>query len=116
MAMRSCEVTNADPVLGAFADVEWRIGESAVEPGQQLVLVTDGIIEAAGEGGRFGEERLRAELAGAGNPAHAVQRLEGALQLFHRRSARRRRGDPRCRPGRRVARFRRGARAEHGWT
>ena len=45
------EVAAADPVLGAFADVEWRIGESAVEPGSQLVLVTDGIIEAAGERG-----------------------------------------------------------------
>ena len=76
------EVTTADPVLGAFADVEWRIAHSAVEPGRQLVLVTDGIIEAAGEGGRFGEERLRAELSGAGNPAHAVQRLERALHSF----------------------------------
>lgn len=78
-----CEVADADPVLGAFADVEWRIVQSAVEPGRQLVLVTDGIIEAAGGGGgRFGEERLRAELSGAGNPAHAVQRLESALNSF----------------------------------
>ncbi len=76
------EVAGADAVLGAFADVEWEIHESAVEPGQQLVLVTDGIIEAGGTGERFGEERLRAELAGTGNPAHAVQRLEGALRSF----------------------------------
>jgi len=76
------EVTTADPVLGAFADGEWRISHSAVEPGCQLVLVTDGVIEAAGEGGRFGEARLRVELSGAGNPAHAVQRLERALHAF----------------------------------
>ncbi|MDX6608305.1 MAG: hypothetical protein QOF85_230 [Solirubrobacterales bacterium] len=76
------EVASTDPVLGAFADVEWRIGQSAVRPGQQLVMFTDGIVEAAGEGGRFGEARLRAEVAGAGNPAGTVQRVEGALRSF----------------------------------
>lgn len=76
------EAAGTDPVLGAFPDVEWEIGESAVGPGQQLVLITDGITEAGGAEGRFGEERLRAELAGARNPAHAVQRLEGALSSF----------------------------------
>jgi serine phosphatase RsbU (regulator of sigma subunit) len=76
------EATGSDQVLGAFADGEWRIGESQVKPGQQLVMTTDGIVEAEGEDGRFGEQRLRAELAGAGNPAGAVQRLEGALRAF----------------------------------
>jgi serine phosphatase RsbU (regulator of sigma subunit) len=76
------EAVGADAVLGAFSDVEWEIRESAVEPGQQLVLITDGIIEASGVGGRFGEERLWAELAAAGNPAHTVQRLEAALRSF----------------------------------
>jgi serine phosphatase RsbU (regulator of sigma subunit) len=76
------EVVEVGPVLGAFADVEWRIGQVSVEPGQQLVMVTDGVIEASGGGRRFGEERLRAELAGAGNPALAVQRLERALRSF----------------------------------
>jgi serine phosphatase RsbU (regulator of sigma subunit)/ketosteroid isomerase-like protein len=76
------EVTASDPVLGAFADVEWTLEQASFEPGQQIVLVTDGIIEAAGEQGRFGEKRLRSELAGASSPAHAVQRLEGALHGF----------------------------------
>jgi serine phosphatase RsbU (regulator of sigma subunit) len=76
------EAADADPVLGAFGDVGWKISELAIEPGQQLVVVTDGITEANGEAGRFGEERLRAELAGSGNPAHAVQRLEAALRSF----------------------------------
>lgn len=76
------EAVGVDPVLGAFTDVEWQIGEVQVEPGQQIVLVTDGVIEASGEHGRFGEERLRRQLAGATSPAHAVQRLEGALHEF----------------------------------
>jgi serine phosphatase RsbU (regulator of sigma subunit) len=76
------EVGGADPVLGAFADGEWRIAESRVDPGQQLVMVTDGIVEAAGEAGRFGEARLRAELSGSASPAGAVQRLESALRTF----------------------------------
>jgi serine phosphatase RsbU (regulator of sigma subunit) len=76
------EAAAPDPVLGAFPDVEWRIGQSAVEPGQQLVLVTDGITEATGREGRFGERRLRAHLSGTSNPAHAVQRLETALHSF----------------------------------
>lgn len=76
------EVAAADPVLGAFDNVEWRIGQVPVEPGQQLVMVTDGVIEASGPQGRFGEERMWAELAGVTNPALAVQRLEGALRSF----------------------------------
>ncbi len=76
------EIAEADPVLGAFADVDWRIEQTTFEPGQQIVLVTDGIIEAAGDRGRFGEERLRTELSGATNPALVVQRLEGALNAF----------------------------------
>jgi serine phosphatase RsbU (regulator of sigma subunit) len=76
------EVVGADPVLGAFPDVEWTVAELQVEPGQQLVLVTDGVTEACGEAGRFGEKRLREQLVGATNPAHAVQRIEGALHEF----------------------------------
>jgi serine phosphatase RsbU (regulator of sigma subunit) len=76
------EIAPPDPVLGAFDDVGWEIGRVAVEPGQQLVMVTDGVTEAVGREGRFGEERLRTELTGADNPALAVQRLEGALLSF----------------------------------
>jgi serine phosphatase RsbU (regulator of sigma subunit) len=76
------EIADAGPVLGAFPNVAWRIESGSIEPGQQLVMVTDGITEASGARGRFGEERLHAELAGATNPALAVQRLEGALRSF----------------------------------
>jgi ketosteroid isomerase-like protein len=76
------EVAGADPVLGAFEDAEWRIARCEVEPGQQLVVVTDGIAEAQGSDGRFGESRLRSHLCGATNPALAVQRLESSLNAF----------------------------------
>lgn len=76
------EIAEADPVLGAFHDAEWRISRAVVEPGQQIVVVTDGITEAQGPEGRFGEMRLRAHLSGAGNPALALQRLEGSLHAF----------------------------------
>jgi serine phosphatase RsbU (regulator of sigma subunit) len=76
------EVAGAGPVLGAFVDAEWTLDYTVVDPGQQIVVVTDGIAEACGQGGRFGEERLRAELGGAAGPVQAVQRLEGALQSF----------------------------------
>ncbi len=76
------EVTDADPVLGAFHDAEWKIARCEIEPGQQLVIVTDGITEAQGAEGRFGEPRLRAELGGIANPAAALQRLEASLHAF----------------------------------
>ncbi len=76
------ETVAPGPLLGAFEDAEWTLERAPVEPGQQLVVITDGITEACGAGGRFGEERLRAELAGATSPVVAVQRLEGALHEF----------------------------------
>ncbi len=76
------EVAGADPVLGAFEDAEWGIARCEVEPGQQMVVVTDGIIEAQGSEGRFGEARLHAHLRGATNPALAVQRVEGSVHAF----------------------------------
>ncbi len=76
------ETATPGPLLGAFDDADWTLEQIPIDPGQQVVIVTDGIIEASGPNGRFGEERLRAELVGAANPALAVQRLEGALHSF----------------------------------
>lgn len=76
------EAAPSDPVLGAFPGAEWAISHSQVEPGRQLVIVTDGIAEAQGPEERFGEDRLREELSGVTNPALVTQRLEGALNSF----------------------------------
>lgn len=77
-----CEIAEAGPVLGAFRDASWDLEQAAVGPGQQLVAVTDGVTEACGPRGRFGEARLRAELGGAGPPEVALDRLEVALRSF----------------------------------
>jgi serine phosphatase RsbU (regulator of sigma subunit)/ketosteroid isomerase-like protein len=77
------EVSEPAPVLGAFAEDTWKIDAITVEPGQQLVFVTDGVTEAVGDDGRFGEERLRAELTTqVTSPARAAQRIEAALHEF----------------------------------
>ncbi|HEX3042229.1 MAG TPA: SpoIIE family protein phosphatase [Solirubrobacterales bacterium] len=79
---RVTEVTSPAPVLGAFTDESWALESTRVAPGQQLVVVTDGVTEMVGEGERFGEERLSAQLVGVGSPALAAQRIEGALHEF----------------------------------
>jgi len=76
------EVVASAPVLGAFREGAWSLEQAEVSPGQQLVVVTDGVTDAAGSEGRFGEARLRAELAGVTSPAIAAQKLEGALHGF----------------------------------
>jgi serine phosphatase RsbU (regulator of sigma subunit)/ketosteroid isomerase-like protein len=74
--------TSPAPVLGAFVEVSWRIERTQVEPGQQLVVITDGVTETRGADDRFGESRVRAELVGVTSPAVAAQKIEAALRAF----------------------------------
>jgi GAF domain-containing protein len=76
------EVAGPGPVLGAFPDSTWTLEVTRLEPGQQLVVYTDGVTEAAGPEGRFGEERLHQKLRGASSPGVALQRVEEALESF----------------------------------
>jgi len=76
------EACRPAPVLGAFSDSEWDLSATPVTRNQQLVVVTDGVTEAQGKEGRFGEDRLRAAVAGLSSPALAAQKIEGALHEF----------------------------------
>ena len=76
------EATTPAPVLGAFAEETWTLEATAVASGQQLVVTTDGVTEAAGGRQRFGETRLRAQLRGLSSPALAAQQIEVALNEF----------------------------------
>ncbi|MEA2348774.1 MAG: hypothetical protein QOG62_2561 [Thermoleophilaceae bacterium] len=70
------------PFLGAFDDGEWQTEQIEIQRGDQLVLHTDGVLDAVGAAGRFGEQRLRTTLKGARSAADTITRVEHALDRF----------------------------------
>lgn len=76
------EVGTPGPLLGAFEGASWHPETIPLAPGEQLVIYTDGVVEAKGAGERFGDDRLRAELAGAEGPLAAIRRITRALDGF----------------------------------
>ena len=70
------------PMLGAYAIDDWERTGYALEPGDVLVLFTDGVFDTVGTDGRFGEERLERTLGGAGDADDAVRRIDAALSAF----------------------------------
>ncbi|MFC5139599.1 GAF domain-containing SpoIIE family protein phosphatase [Actinomycetospora rhizophila] len=60
-------------LVGVFGDVDLPEIDIRLDPGDTLVLYTDGVTEARGPAGFFGPERLAAVVAGlAGRPADAL--------------------------------------------
>ena len=45
-------------VSPAFPDVDWELGRRTLRPGARFLVVTDGLLEARGPAGLFGEPRL----------------------------------------------------------
>jgi len=76
----------ADFPLGLFPGVDYREQVLQLEPGDRVLLVSDGVIEASSPDGKeFGEERLR-EMIGATRdllPTEAVRRVTRAV-IDHR--------------------------------
>jgi serine phosphatase RsbU (regulator of sigma subunit) len=72
------------PMLGAWVDSHWHAETIALEPGDVLVLYSDGVTDTVGPDGRFGEERLLAALADAavGDAEAAVEAVDRALRAF----------------------------------
>ena len=75
-------VGTGGPLLGALADATWPEAIVELRPGDQLVLYTDGVIDASGPDGRFGEERLAQTLAGSLHAGDTVTRVRAALSGF----------------------------------
>ena len=75
-------VGRTGPLLGAFEQGHWLPASLQLQTGDVLVLYTDGVIDARGSEGRFGEARLEETLAGAASAAEAVERIRGALEVF----------------------------------
>jgi sigma-B regulation protein RsbU (phosphoserine phosphatase) len=70
-------------MLGAGRIKDWARRSIALDPGDVLVLYTDGVFDAVGEAGhRFGEERLQRTIAGVSDAGDAVSRIDAALGAF----------------------------------
>jgi len=70
------------PMLGAYAIDGWERTSYDLEPGDLLVLFTDGVFDTVGADDRFGEERLERTLDGATDAPDAVARIDAALSAF----------------------------------
>jgi serine phosphatase RsbU (regulator of sigma subunit) len=73
------------PLLGALDDVRWQESTVRLAPGSTLLLYTDGVTDAVGEGGvRYGGERLASTLGELrdGTAAAVVNGLVDALSAF----------------------------------
>lgn len=69
------------PPLGFEAEAEFETWTGRLEPGDGLVLYTDGVTEAFNLANEpFGEERLLEALAGAGQPGPTCEKLLAAVQ------------------------------------
>lgn len=68
------------PLVGIGECPEWTAEAVSMAPGDQLVIYTDGVVEARyPDGDRFGVERLRRRLISCEAPSTAVSRVESAL-------------------------------------
>ena len=70
------------PMLGAYEIDHWGRTSYLLEPGDLLVLFTDGVFDTVGAVERFGEERLARTLDGATDAPDAVARIDAALSAF----------------------------------
>lgn len=69
-------------VLGAIEDGSWSDDRFELAPGETLLFYTDGATDAPGERERFGEPRLERAVAGPGDPAALVARVDAAIDGF----------------------------------
>ena len=75
-------VGRTGPLLGAFPRGHWLPEPVDLAPGDILVLYTDGVIDARGRNGRFGDERLERTLKDAASADQAVELIRTALLEF----------------------------------
>lgn len=76
------QVGRPGPMLGFVDDIALESTPVAVEPGDQVVLYTDGVLDAIGAGGRFGEARLLETVRSLGDGVAAAHRILGAIDRF----------------------------------
>jgi len=87
LSARSGEVTEikdaAGVPIGIFPDSQYTSNRITLDPGDILLIYTDGIAEAANPTGeQFGESRLAEALRPGGTPAEILERIEYAVNTF----------------------------------
>jgi serine phosphatase RsbU (regulator of sigma subunit) len=75
-------VGRPSPMLGFVDDVELLSTPVEVDPGDQLILYTDGVLDAIGAAGRFGEARLLETVRSLGDGVAAAHKILGAIDGF----------------------------------
>jgi serine phosphatase RsbU (regulator of sigma subunit) len=81
---RSQMIETSGLPLGAFAGARYADTEVAIEPGDMILLVSDGIVEArSSDGSLFGFERLEALLDSYGSSPHPDQLLGDLLDQVY---------------------------------
>jgi PAS domain S-box-containing protein len=76
------EVGLPGSLLGALEEPQWSPVRFTVARGEELVIYTDGLVEARSNGQRFGRERLGSVLRGFGGPGDEVRRVGEAIDSF----------------------------------
>ena len=70
-------------LLGVAGEDDWTEVVTEIGPGETLLFYTDGVTETPGEGGRFGDRRLRDAMARAGEtPDDLLSEIDRALRDF----------------------------------
>jgi sigma-B regulation protein RsbU (phosphoserine phosphatase) len=69
-------------MLGFVDDLELVSTPVVLDPGDQLILYTDGVLDAIGAGGRFGEARLLDTVRSLGDGVAAAHRILEAIDRF----------------------------------
>jgi serine phosphatase RsbU (regulator of sigma subunit) len=76
------EVGTTSPMLGFVDDFEIAATVVDVGPGDRLVVYTDGVLDAVGRDGRFGEHGLAEALRALGDGQPAAQTILAAIDRF----------------------------------
>jgi serine phosphatase RsbU (regulator of sigma subunit) len=77
------QLVSTGPPLGWLPDAGYTVGEAMVEPGDRVLLITDGIEESfAPDGPAFGRDRIFQSLAESAHQPATTQ-AQGILNAVH---------------------------------
>jgi len=79
---RVVELAPTGPLIGAVATAQWLEELVVIQPGDTLLLYTDGVTEARNGNGFFSEARVKRVLRAGGDPSSVTQHLLDAITTY----------------------------------